>query len=359
MKPKPHKLHKKILDIKNNLNKNHMAIFDKIFSEKIDLPCYSISSKFRRAELLRDIIENNPKNSEYLYDSYHDIKDIREKLKVRYGTDRVKEYDKIMIGRPRPYNPKSTFSYDFWMQKGMTEIQAKQQVSDIQTKNVKKRTNASYKNFSKKLKFSLDYWTEIGYSVDEAEILRGPYLSECRNDLESLVARYGKDIGTGKWIRKCERYKDSMVKARETQKSGGYVSKESLNFFIPLYKFCRRLGIKREQINIGMHGSREFFIRDNLLVKNGGRFYDFTIRNIKFIVEYNGTFWHPRTPQEWKNPWGEYQTVLDSDNYKKKLANDIGMEYIVVWSDDNKKEKMAELQNKISCLWKEYYEHNK
>jgi hypothetical protein len=150
-----------------------------------------------------------------------------------------------------------------------------------------------------------------------------------------------------------------MVKARETQKSGGYVSKESLNFFIPLYKFCRRLGIKREQINIGMHGSREFFIRDNLLVKNGGRFYDFTIRNIKFIVEYNGTFWHPRTPQEWKNPWGEYQTVLDSDNYKKKLANDIGMEYIVVWSDDNKKEKMAELQNKISCLWKEYYEHNK
>jgi hypothetical protein len=193
MKPKPHKLHKKILDIKNNLNKNHMAIFDKIFSEKIDLPCYSISSKFRRAELLRDIIENNPKNSEYLYDSYHDIKDIREKLKVRYGTDRVKEYDKIMIGRPRPYNPKSTFSYDFWMQKGMTEIQAKQQVSDIQTKNVKKRTNASYKNFSKKLKFSLDYWTEIGYSVDEAEILRGPYLSECRNDLESLVARYGKD----------------------------------------------------------------------------------------------------------------------------------------------------------------------
>ena len=139
-----------------------------------------------------------------------------------------------------------------------------------------------------------------------------------------------------------------MVANISNRKTNGYVSKESLRFFIPLYKFCRRLGLERKDINFGVKGSREFFIKDTSLLYNGGKFYDFTIKSISLIIEYHGTFWHARRPEEWRNPFIDFNESYVNDVYKKQLAEQRGMRYIVVWSDDNKKEATNMLKVIIS-----------
>jgi hypothetical protein len=131
------------------------------------------------------------------------------------------------------------------------------------------------------------------------------------------------------------------------------VSKESLVFFKPLYKFCRKLGIQRKDIYFGIKGSKEFFIRDNSLPINGGYFYDFTIPSLNMVVEYHGTFWHPKNPSLWKNPFLSYDEAKIKDGYKQLIAENFGFSYFIVWSDDNKLEKFAYLRE---IILKRYYE---
>ena len=77
-------------------------------------------------------------------------------------------------------------------------------------------------------------------------------------------------------------------------------------------------------------------------------FYDFTIRSLKFIVEYNGIKFHPKSEDDhnWKNIYNdtismEYQ--FSKDKLKEKSAKDNGFEYHVVFSDDDLKSKQSEI----------------
>ena len=121
-----------------------------------------------------------------------------------------------------------------------------------------------------------------------------------------MINRYGNEEGLKKWNDRCEKYKNSIKENLKSRRTGGFVSKESIRFFIPLYKYCRKLGIPRKDIYFGIKGSREFFIRDALLEHNGGGFYDFCIPNLKLIMEYHGVFWHPKNRIDWKNPHISY-----------------------------------------------------
>ena len=77
------------------------------------------------------------------------------------------------------------------------------------------------------------------------------------------------------------RFKRDLLKIR------GFASRESLRYFIPLYKFCRRNDIKRDDIMVGLSGSKEFTIVRDIprKGKRGHRFrtfrFDFTILSKK------------------------------------------------------------------------------
>lgn len=116
----------------------------------------------------------------------------------------------------------------------------------------------------------------------------------------------------------------------------GRVSTESKKFFIPTYKFCRRLGLSRSDIYWGIGGSEEWFLR----AKNCSVFYlyDFTIPKLKLIVEYNGVAFHPKSPtQDWKPAYKSMNTadVYENDLRKKALAESLGYKIVVVWSDSD------------------------
>lgn len=189
-----------------------------------------------------------------------------------------------------------------------------------------------------------------GYSIEESELLRLPYLAKMKNGLHDLINRYGEIEGQIKHQKRIQKYKDSMNSIISTKKSSGYVSKESLKFFLPLYKHCRKLGFKRNEIYFGISGSREFFIKDmNIKNTNCGAFFDFCIPKIKLIVEYNGTFWHPRNVEDWRNPWIDYNYAMERETYKKNLIKSRNFELIEVWSDNNMQEQLNLILEKIKC----------
>ena len=349
---KPFREHKKLLNILNVLNTEQLQSFDNSYNTHINKLEFTISKMFRMCESLIDIITHNINNHEKLFLEYINSRSAKRKLQLRYGDARLLDYTTKLKNRDRPQKPHSIFDYRFWMQRGLSEIDSRKKVTEIQKENVKKRTKHSYKNFSEKIKYSVDYWLKLGYSLEESEILRKPYLDLMKNDLTTLIHKYGEEDGTNLWIKRCEKYKETMSKNLCNRRVAGYVSKESLRFFIPLYKFCRRLGIKRKEIYFGISGSREFFIRDDSLLKNGGKFYDFCIPKLDVIIEYHGTFWHTRKVEEWRNPWMDYDVVDTNDLYKITLAKQRNMEYHIVWSDDDLNSRYNEMcvliRNKIN-----------
>jgi hypothetical protein len=353
MRKIPFLQHKKLKNLLVNLTTKEVEIFYILYEKYVNINNNSISKMFRRSETLSDIIKNNDNQHEELFLKYISEKSQKERIKIRYGDKRVDEFEEKLKSRRRPQKPHSIFDKKFWMNSGLSEKESTEKVKEIQQNNARKRTKESYKNFSEKLKFSLDYWTNKGYSLEEAEILREPYLNPIKNDLESLIKKHGKDRGIDIWTKRCNKYKDSMKNNIHNRKTGGYVSKESLYFFIPLYKMCRRLGLKRNEIYFGINGSREFFIRDDNLEKNGGKFYDFCIPKLNVIVEYHGTFWHPRNLDEWKNPWTDYESAKSNDDYKKSLANSRNMCYHIVWSDDEHETKLKEIFDMIERKYNE------
>ena len=126
-------------------------------------------------------------------------------------------------------------------------------------------------------------------------------------------------------------------------------SKSSITAFLPGYKFLRRSGISKNSIWWGVGESTEYFIRE----KNDIRFYDFTVPELKIIVEFNGSRYHPTKKhlqeklsatsiagcsniQDIKD---RYQRDLD----KVKLAKKNGYSVLILWDTETKEKNHRRL----------------
>lgn len=294
---------------------------------------YSLSKTIRHVECLVDIVKNNNYENAYtLLEEYQQTKSQKEKLRIRYGKERVDLLEDRLKKRNRGKTV-SCWKKEYWFEKGYTEEEANVKIQEYQKQNGKKRKKIPTKEWKAKLKHCLDYWLELGYTTEESEILRKQYISY--NTLEGFIDRYGESIGEKKYFECIEKYKQTMKKNLSNRKQAGYVSKEGKKFFIEIYKMIRRLGIQRKEIYFGIDGSREFFIRKNQ-TQNEGRFVDFCVPKLNLCIEYNGTFWHARGRDEWKNPFIDYEYSVMKDNELKILCEDRKFDLVVVWSDDSK-----------------------
>jgi hypothetical protein len=339
MKQKPWIEHSKIKNLISNMDEE----FFKNAIEKWAKEGYSLSKVQRHIETLVDIINRHGYDkSIHFLDKYTHSDNVRNKLYLRYGEDRVKEYDEKLKNRPKPEKIISCWNKEYWIAKGFPEDIAKVKVGEKQRYNQSKRRVNSYRDTKKKLKWCVDYWTDLGYNVDEANLLRSRYFS--LNTLEGFTSRHGDKSGEKKYFAYIEKYKKSMLNNLSSRKSAGYVSKEGKVFFIRLYKILRKMGLQRSEIYFGIDGSREFFIRDNSKIINQGRFVDFCIPKLKLCIEYNGTFWHARDRNEWKNPFIDFEQSIMKDEKLKLLCEDRGFDLVVVWSDEDKNSSIDKIR---------------
>lgn len=306
-----------------------------------------------RVRTITDIeATNSPKTFDELwslYTSYFSSKSTKVKLRIRYGAERVVENEEKLRARPRPSSPHSPWQVDFWETRGYSKDEAASIVSDIQRRNSKKRTQESYVTGVMNNPGSRVYWTSRGYTDAEATTLIEPHLQ--KNDFESMVKRYGTEEGPIRYQNRVERYKKSMEASLKTRTKAGYVSKESKRFFIPLYRKCRKLGVSKNDIYLGLSGSREFFVRKQEF-ENSGRFVDFCIPKLGIVVEYHGTFWHPRNLEEWSNPFTTFEDAMTKEEELSEVCKQRGLDLYVVWSDDDLKKRSEEI---MSVIEERYY----
>lgn len=298
-----------------------------------------------RTKILTRIIKTNGwETSLELYDEYFATYSKIRRIEILSGKDAKIEYRHKLKSRPRPENF-SVLQKDYWVvRRGFSETEAENMVAGYQSDNQKRRSPSSYMDTNKKLRFCIEYWTNLGYTREEAELLRKQYL--VLNDKESMIQRHGDSEGLRLYNHRVDKFKESSKRNWKNRKSAGYVSKESKLFFVQLYKFCRKLGIQRKDIYVGIAGAKEFFIR-RPAEENSGRFFDFAIPKLNIVVEYNGVFWHPRKEEEWRNPWISFDDAMILEREREELCAGRGYNLFTVWSDDDKIDKLHMLQEEI------------
>jgi hypothetical protein len=308
---------------------------------KYDLFSLPFNVALKRLQWFKDILVNNDNFFFEKYEKYCSLHNSSyEALEIRYGKTRADEYKEKLLSRPKIDRSKQNkYSAEYISNIKSISLEEAEKV----VKNRKKKKSIESKNMHQKLKKSgysyrennpmcIEYYIKRGSDEKEANELLRLHLEKTRNSIDGFFMRYGdEDIAI-------EKYSEYIKNRKLTwfEKYGRNTpmlprtSKESLKFFIPLYKNIRRLGLQKEDIQWGIAGSREFFIGDE-----GDTFaYDFTIKSIKYIIEYNGSFWH-------SNPLGDYKGFLSEDiiiakDYKKKnVAIKKGFRYKTVWDTDD------------------------
>ena len=191
-------------------------------------------------------------------------------------------------------------------------------------------------------------------------------------NLESFIDRYGRDVGTEKYISNKNRISkslkdkcDSMTPEERKLKYGMTLqnllikydnhelakevydrwissvtvpitraSKESMDVFSILIEYVKEIGILDDDIFVGSGDKREFFIKDSGKIF----FYDFTVRSKKIIIEYNGVAFHPKSDkiEEFKPIYGNKSPIelYEYHKYKLEIAKSRGFKILEIWSDE-------------------------
>lgn len=255
---------------------------------------------------------------------------------------------------------------------------------------IKNEPNSKYNNrsFNNKLQFYLDK----GLSLEEAK----KELSERQKTtkLESLIKKYGEEIGKEKYleynknrinslenfverygeidgVERFEKYKETLklVRSKESliEKHGlewynDYVIRKTNNFkkikysqisFFLFEKLILEFGDKFKKVYYG-DNEYVFYFRDKefSLIRP-----DFYIKDINYCVEFYGDFWH-KNPNIEKYKDLKYDTIREKDKRRIKIIKkEFGTDVDIVWECDyrnNPEKVISEIINNIKNKTNEY-----
>lgn len=146
--------------------------------------------------------------------------------------------------------------------------------------------------------------------------------------LENQILKYGKELGTEKYLNWL-----SVQNQRFDQKGYAAASKESRKIFDIIISEIEQ-SYKDIEYYIGYPeaGNEEYFIIDEKTSKIF--FYDFTIPELKIIIEFHGKSYHYNEEigcieTNWRNL--DNELIKHKDLLKKELAENNEFEYIVIW----------------------------
>jgi hypothetical protein len=309
-------------------------------------------SKFQnRLKLVNQIKTTNNDLSEeqlkQIYVDYHNSKDNKfAQLDIRYGPGSGKKHQDLLVEKAK--NKASFGRLEFWTNKGFSVEEAEKikkehyaELSELgqkATKELNEKRPEKRKEQQRKatqtlrLKKTLQYWTDLGFSLEQAQEKTKKYLNPPKHDLQSFIDRHGEELGLEKYKLSSQKRNETKLKKYGKIFNNPCVSKTSLKFFKPLYKLLRKSGFKKEDIMWGIGGAREFTTKDS--ITNNNYAYDFTILSKKLIIEFNDPFWHARDKEQWKNPFSTYEESFKKDQHKLEVVKRFGFDIIWVWSDN-------------------------
>ena len=216
------------------------------------------------------------------------------------------------------YDVKSNnpYSIEFWIKRGFDKKQASQKINS-------------------RIHNKPEFWINKGYSANEAAIIATK--SAATNSLSEKIKRWGDADGELKYIEVRKKLSENWSPRAASGKNFAS-SKQANLFFKKLYKFCRRLGYERNDLVFKLNRG-EWFLRDEAAIY----FYDFLLKPLRIIVEFNGEHVHPNKNKLTEAQWNSWKhafskkpadEVYKYDQDKVLLAKKAGYNVIQVWSKD-------------------------
>jgi hypothetical protein len=290
---------------------------------------------YSRLLAICDINKIYPNNTKDMYLKWLTEKSFYKKGEIRFGSkfkkDQFEVRSKTHKDKPKQY------STQFWVEKGLSVTDANLKIKKLQSQNGKKAWLKERQPINHN-PYLPEFWVKKGYTESETIDLILDLKTKTNGGLKASILKYGLEKGLAKHKQRNDKRLKTILDKFGTTALTGHTSKESLRFFIPLYRKLRKLGFKRTDIYWGISGSREYATH----VKGKNFFYDFTIKSKKIIIEYNNLFWHPREPEEWFG-FGDYFAKKLYDAIKCDTIREQGYKVIIVWNDDNLEEKQKEI----------------
>lgn len=201
-------------------------------------------------------------------------------------------------------------------------------------KYLKKYGNDGYSKYEEYLskKDSMSFkWAikKTNGDVEKANELVKNRKESVRIDFDKIVQKFNGDIEMS-----LEYYND--LNERKTNKK--YTSKESLLILKPIFDELLGMGYDKKDLFLGDVTLEKYFYD---IEYKRGYFYDFTNMVDKYIIEYNGDYFHPRyekySMSEIMDKHNYFYNVDDKIEYDKRKINFIeesGYNVLVLWSED-------------------------
>lgn len=303
-----------------------------------------------------ELFFNNKKKSESQYDPYYISK--RDNISIDEAKENIDKFKKNKATSLENFVKKHGAVDGYEMFKKFqetskhTEAKYIKQYGEIEGSNkwkeyIKVKTNTSV--------YTINYWLNQGFSPEESEILRKEFH---KNNLSTSSIDY--------WISKGMSEEEAKNKIDEMIDKKGvlfcHASKQSLYYFLPLYYYLIN---KNYTISLGIENNKELSIYDKENKKL--YYYDFCVKELHLIIEFNGFKFHPNPDKLTKEQWDSWHITnrrIDSnigvkltadqvykhDCEKIQFAKNNGYDVLIIWSDDDKEYNW----NKIKKFLKKY-----
>lgn len=178
----------------------------------------------------------------------------------------------------------------------------------------------------------IEYYIKQGLTEQEAIITRRNKFDT--RSLEAIIKRRGVDVNEAKKIQH-----NTALKCKKTFESK--TPEEIKEVLIKRTKFCKKYSNKSKKyfdrlvklLNLDLtylYADFEYFIYCN----NKIFWYDFTIPELKIIIEYNGIIFHPRNKDTWVSTVEE---SINKDRNKYDVATSKGFTVLYVWENEEQK----------------------
>jgi hypothetical protein len=244
---------------------------------------------------------------------------------------------------------------EFWINKGYNEedaiVKSKEVMCEIHEKTSKILKSNPIK-YANKYPTKVEYYTTKGMSEDDAKL----EISKIQNrfSLDICIDKYGRENGRDIFIKRQEKWLNTLDSKTDEEKmeinkkkiSGAQYSPISQKLFWEIYNICGNTKTK-----FGEFGKEFVLINDS---KNCFA-YDYVDIEKKKCIEFNGDFWHcnpikfcPNDIHRVKNK--KASDIWENDKNKLDLINSKGYDVLVIWESEYRKCPQQTLQKCIEFI---------
>lgn len=245
-------------------------------------------------------------------------------------------------------------SIGFWTCRGHSIEDAKKHVFKRQSSSAAKRFNSIKEKrqngdttWKAQFNMNAEYYEARGYNQFEAKKMA--HERQITFSLQKCIAKHGLEIGKQIWEKRQVKWVQTLNSKSDEEKLDimrrrvvplGRASKKSLSIIIPIHKMLIDAGVcVDDDVYYGYGERKEWFMGDS----SQFFLYDFCVRSLKLIIEYQGSVWHP--PKEmialeelltWKTRSGvDGLTVRQNDERKRELAERRGFTVVYLYENDD------------------------